>query len=165
MSTWLLVTSMVQAGGAGQGQINNLTVRLKNRSKTQKLIVPPGPTPQWPGGIPSECTAVFGFVKPPKSQSEWLIRRHGAFEINRQDSGMSSKKPRLATTKFGSISATSVRRWLQGHGSRATANETILVSQLQRAEAATHTKGCDRSLSRAFTLQLERKTWDNIFSE
>ena len=28
---------------------------------------------------------VCGFVKPHKSQSEWLIRNHGAFEINREE--------------------------------------------------------------------------------
>ena len=38
------------------------------------------------------------------------------------------------TTKSASISATSVRRRLNGHGSHETANDTILVSQFKTAE-------------------------------
>ena len=31
------------------------------------------------------------FVKPPKSQSEWIIRKHGAFGINREELGLRPK--------------------------------------------------------------------------
>ena len=78
-----------------------------------------------------------------RSQSEWVIRKHGAFEINRQDFGSVAKKTRHATTKSGSISATSVRHWLNDQGSHDTANETFLVSQTRRTGAGTHTKRCD----------------------
>ena len=80
--TWLLVTSMVQAGGTGQDQINNLTVRSKKPSKTQSALCHPVP------GIPNRWTDVCGFVKPARSQSEWIIRKHGAFEINQRDWGL-----------------------------------------------------------------------------
>ena len=67
------VDIVVQAGGATQGQINNLTAPSKKRSKNSELPVPPGSSPLWGlGGIPSD-------------QSERLIRRHGAFEIDRKD--------------------------------------------------------------------------------
>ena len=42
-----------------------------------------------PGGIPSERTDLCGFVKPPNSHVEWLILKHGAFKINREDLGLS----------------------------------------------------------------------------
>ena len=34
------------------------------------------------GGIPSEWTDACGFVKLPNSHAEWIIRKHGAFEID-----------------------------------------------------------------------------------
>ena len=40
---------------------------------------------------------------------------------------------------------------------------TVLVSQSKRVVAGTHTKGCDRSLSRAFRVQPEWETWETSF--
>ena len=34
-----------------------------------------------------------GIVKSPRSQSEWLARNHETLEINRQNLGLSPKKP------------------------------------------------------------------------
>ena len=42
-STWLLATSMVQTGGAGQDKVNNLTVRQKKRSRTRSSLCHPAP--------------------------------------------------------------------------------------------------------------------------
>ena len=38
-------------------------------------------------------TDVCGFVKPARSQSEWIIRKHGAFEINQRDLGLEPDVP------------------------------------------------------------------------
>ena len=38
-----------------------------------------------------EWTDVCGFVKHPNSRNEWLIRKHGAFEIDRKELGLLSK--------------------------------------------------------------------------
>ena len=45
-------------------------------------------------GAPVIWTAVCRFVKPPNSQTEWLIREHGASEIDRDVLGLLSKDPR-----------------------------------------------------------------------
>ena len=74
-----------------QDQINNLMVSWKALTKA-RLRVPLGPSlSRGPGGIPSEWTDACCFVKPPKSQTECLIRKHGAFEIDREELGLSSK--------------------------------------------------------------------------
>ena len=82
----MLMTSMVCQRGA---LICNSTVHLKNRSRTQRSQC--HPPPQRSGGIPSEWTDVCGFVKPPKSQSGWLIRKYGASEIIGRYLGLSSE--------------------------------------------------------------------------
>ena len=65
---------------------------LEEPFKNAKLPVPPATTPLWrSGGIPSEWTDVCGFVKPPKSQSGWLIRKYGASEIIGRYLGLSSE--------------------------------------------------------------------------
>ena len=57
------------------------------------------------GGIPSDWSDVCDFIKPPKSQTEWLIRKHGAFKTDREESGLSLQKTRPATMRRGSTSA------------------------------------------------------------
>ena len=60
--------------------------------KNARLPVPPGPhhCGRRPRGIPSEWTRVW-VCQAANSQSEWLTRKHGAFEINQQDLGLSPK--------------------------------------------------------------------------
>ena len=53
------------------------------------LPIPDGPTPLWAaGGVPGEWADVCGFIKPPRTETEWHIRVHGAFEINREVLGI-----------------------------------------------------------------------------
>ena len=86
------------------GDFNGACGRRKSGSEEQdgstlgeafrnaRLPVPCGPTPLWgSGGIPSEWTDVCGLVMSQNSQAERLIREHGAFEIAREELGLSSK--------------------------------------------------------------------------
>ena len=51
-------------------------------------------TPLWkPGEVPSKWTDVCGLVMPPTFQTEWLIREHGAPEIDRKDVGVPFTRP------------------------------------------------------------------------
>ena len=76
----------VDASQQAQYTSNNKSTTLVEGNL--RLQVPPGPSPlRGPGGVPGEC----GFVKPSRSQSEWLIREHGAFEINREELGFGPK--------------------------------------------------------------------------
>ena len=62
---------------------------LEEAFKNAKLLVPSGFSPLWGlGGLPNELTDVCGFVKPHKSQTDWLIRRHGASENDREELGL-----------------------------------------------------------------------------
>ena len=41
------------------------------------LPVPPGPTPlRKPGGVPGTWSDVWGFLKPPGSETDWQVRMH-----------------------------------------------------------------------------------------
>ena len=52
--------------------------RREEAFENAKLPVPPGTTLLWrPGGVPSEWTDAFVFVKLPRCHSEWLIRKQG----------------------------------------------------------------------------------------
>ena len=95
--------------------------------KNAKLPVPLGSTPLWvPGGIPSEWTDVCGFVKPPRSQSGWLIRNTGAFEINLQELGLSSKDQTCHHE---------VWRWISHGSTPRVADETFLVSLAKKSRS------------------------------
>ena len=73
--------------GSAQQMDNTLGEALKNGT----LSVPDS-SPLWGlGGIPSESTDVCCGLSSHPSLSEWLIRKHGAFEIDRQESGTSTK--------------------------------------------------------------------------
>ena len=63
------------------------TVRLR-RSRTPSSQCHPAPHRC---GVPGEWSDVCGFVKPPRSRSEWPIRKHEAFEINRQELELTPK--------------------------------------------------------------------------
>ena len=67
----LQATSTAHAGDARQVLSRNTTVLLKKRSKTQRFRSPRHSPLRGPG----ESTDVRGFVKPPESQAERLIRR------------------------------------------------------------------------------------------
>ena len=67
-------------------QFDNALEALRNA----RHPVPPSSSPLWdPGGIPSEWTDVCGSLNPPKSQAECLLRKHFAFEIDREELGLS----------------------------------------------------------------------------
>ena len=75
------------------------------------LPFPPGSSPLWrPGGVPGEWSDVCGFLKPPGSENEWQVRMHGAFIIPYGMLGL-KKQIKVAITKFGSTSSTSMRDW------------------------------------------------------
>ena len=86
-----LVNLMVPAGDASQDLNSSSTVHSRRRSRTRSSQCHPAPHPCGARGVPGEWTDVCGFVKPPRSQSERLTRKHGAFEINRQVIGLSLK--------------------------------------------------------------------------
>ena len=95
---------------------------LEEAFEIARLLVPPGPSPLWcSGGIPDGWTDVCAFVKPPKSQLEWLNSETWCrLKLTRQDLGL----PKRAIMKFGNTSATSVRLWLIVRVINVTANET-----------------------------------------
>ena len=87
------VTSTAQVGDAKRASSSNMTVPLKKRSQTPGSLCVKGNTPLWSaGGIPCGWTDVCGFVEPPNSSSECLVRKHGAFEINHEDFGALPKR-------------------------------------------------------------------------
>ena len=97
------VTSTAQVGDAKRAPSSNITVPLKKRSQTPGSLCVKGNTPlRSAGGIPCGWTDVCGFVKPPNSNSECLVRKHGAFEINREDFGALPKRSNSHATKRGS---------------------------------------------------------------
>ena len=75
-----LVTSTVRAGAANYEQLNNMTAHLRKRSTTQD-------SPYHQASLRCGALAAFlnertdegGFVEPPNSHEEWLIRKHDAF--------------------------------------------------------------------------------------
>ena len=90
--TWLLVISTVQFGDTSQDHNSRSTVRLRRLSRTPSSQC--HPAPHLCGSlrrIAGEWSDVCGFVKPPKSQSKRLMRKHGAFEINREVLGLRPK--------------------------------------------------------------------------
>ena len=64
---------------------------MKKRSKNARLPLLPGTPLLGPGGIPSEWTEVRGFGESPNSHAEWLVRKHGESEIDREGLGLSAK--------------------------------------------------------------------------
>ena len=63
--------------------------RRKSLEEAFKPLCHPASHLLWSsGGIQSEWTDVCGFVKPPKFQTEWLVRKHGAFEVDREELGL-----------------------------------------------------------------------------
>ena len=82
-----------------------------------------------------EVEEFAGVVKSPRSQSEWLARKHETLEINRQDLGLSpKKKTRHATTKFGSIAAKPVRLWLNDPGEPRHRERDLFSSASQQEQ-------------------------------
>ena len=80
---------MVPVGDEKLAMNRKPTVLSQN---VQQRLPHPGSTPLWgPCGIQHAQTDVCGFVKYPNSPNEWLIRKHGAFEIGRKELGLSSK--------------------------------------------------------------------------
>ena len=62
---------------------------IEEAFSNSNLPIPHGLTPLWgPGGIPGEWADVWSFIKPPGSETEWRIRNHGAFSINRDVLGI-----------------------------------------------------------------------------
>ena len=60
------------------------------------LPTPPGRTPLWgPGSIPDMWADVCGFLKPPRSQCIWKVKKHGAFSIPRRALGL---RPNVASS-------------------------------------------------------------------
>ena len=120
--------------------------------------MPPGPTPfcAVPEGVPSEWTDVCGFVKPPRSQSEWLVRKHGVFEIIDLHFGSVVRRPDLPPRSLDPSQPASVRHWLNDHGSHDTANETLSQQPVKkRQELELSMRRCDFS----YNLAPERFGW------
>ena len=71
--------------GVDQQRVSTIEEAFGNTN----LPIPHGSSPLWgPGGVPGEWADVCGFIKPPNTDSEWHIRGHGAFEINRDVLGI-----------------------------------------------------------------------------
>ena len=54
-----------------------------------------------PGYFPNNRTDVCGFLKPPKSDKSWKVRKHGAFSIPRQALGLAFQAIKAAIMRHG----------------------------------------------------------------
>ena len=65
---------------------------LEDALNNARLPVLPCSSLLWDlGGTPREWSDACGRVKPPRSQPEWLMRKHDVFDIDRDGIGLSSE--------------------------------------------------------------------------
>ena len=74
------------------GSDSRITSSVQEAFVGANLPLPPGPTPLWgPGGVPGEWSDVCGFLKPPGSEDDCLIRSPVAFTIHYSTLGLKEK--------------------------------------------------------------------------
>ena len=98
--------------------------------------------------VPNAWADVWGFVKSLKSLTEWLIRKHGVCDIDREESHLTTKI-RQVTARRGSTSTMWPNRLTNTDASNVNDGWTMLDEEEGNADA-THDKG-DHSPSPALS--------------